>query len=43
VVAEVVGDFVAAGFAAGSPPPQAAVAKTVKVNAAATNSRFMNA
>jgi hypothetical protein len=42
-VAEVVGDFVAMGFTATSPPPQAAVAKTVTVNTAAIRFRFINA
>jgi len=42
-VAEVVGDFVAVGFTATSSPPQAVVAKTVKVIAAAIRFRFINA
>jgi hypothetical protein len=42
-VAELDADFVAVGFTAASPPAQAAVAKTVKVIAAATKFRFVNA
>lgn|GEM_PF-5720767 len=38
-----VGAFVTVGFTAPSPPPQAAVAKPVKVNAAAIRIRFVNA
>jgi hypothetical protein len=35
-------DVVAVGFTSTTLPPQAAVAMTVKVNAAAIKSRFMN-
>jgi len=42
-VADVAGEVVAAGFTATSPPPQAAVAKTVNVITAATRFRFVNA
>jgi len=38
-----VGAFVTVGLTAPSPPPQAAVAKPVKVNAAAIRIRFVNA